>query len=146
VSDADLNEILKQVNLPDIVERVGGLDVDMNWSDLLSLGEQQRIAFARVLLSGAKYVILDEATSALDVDNEKCLYALLKARGITFISVGHRPTLAEFHSDMLELKVDGQWATTGLSSPKDSSTKDSSPEDFLQALRESVPKSQPISA
>ncbi len=65
----------------------------MDWADVFSLGEQQRIAFARILITRPKYVILDESTSALDVKNEENLYQYLLDLGTTFISVGHRPTL-----------------------------------------------------
>ncbi|VXD10559.1 ABC-type uncharacterized transport system, permease and ATPase components, involved in Hassallidin biosynthesis [Planktothrix serta PCC 8927] len=97
LSDAELYQVLKKVNLADLVERFEGLDVDKDWTDILSLGEQQRLAFARILVTKPKYVILDEATSALDADNEEQLYNLLVATGATFISVGHRPTLRKFH-------------------------------------------------
>lgn len=73
------------------------LDAEVNWGATLSLGEQQRLAFARVLLQRPRLALLDEATSALDQDNEGHLYGQLKATGVTFVSVGHRPTLRRFH-------------------------------------------------
>ena len=76
---------------------------------MLSLGEQQRLAFARVLLSRPRLALMDEATSALDVDNEQRLYAELKAAGVTFVSVGHRPTLAAFHDVVLRLQPGASW-------------------------------------
>jgi putative ATP-binding cassette transporter len=57
--------------LAELPERVGGFEVELDWANVLSLGEQQRLAFARLLLSMPNYVILDEATSALDLANEK---------------------------------------------------------------------------
>lgn len=108
-TDADLQAVLEQVNLAQLVERVGGFDTVLHWSDVLSLGEQQRLAFARMLLTKPKYAILDEATSALDVKNEEHLYSLLQASGVTYISVGHRPTLTHYHSQVLELIGDGTW-------------------------------------
>ncbi len=74
ISDRRLQEELQEVNLPNLIERVGGLDTELNWADFLSLGEQQRLAFARLRLTQPHYAILDEATSALDVGNEKRLY------------------------------------------------------------------------
>jgi putative ATP-binding cassette transporter len=110
VSDDDLKAILETANLPTLVERFpGGLDAVLPWADTLSLGEQQRLAFARLLLAKPRYAILDEATSALDVPNEERLYELLKASGTTFISVGHRPTLDRYHSQALTLLGDGAW-------------------------------------
>lgn len=139
VGDAELNAVLEQVNLADLTRRVGGLDVELSWTDLLSLGEQQRISFARVLLSNAKYVILDEATSALDVENEKQLYSLLQSRQLTYISVGHRPTLAQYHDTILELKGDNDWTAM-------SSAQADSPKKLLDNLREAIPSAQSVMA
>ncbi len=80
-----------------------------NWSQVLSLGEQQRLAFARLLITEPKYAILDEATSALDIHNEANLYQHLITTKTTFISVGHRPTLIEYHQFVLELLEDAKW-------------------------------------
>ncbi len=109
VSDEVLQDVLKQVNLADLASRVGGLDTVLSWSDVLSLGEQQRLAFARLVLTKPRYAILDEATSALDVKNEGQLYELLRTTGATFVSVGHRPTLVKHHHKVLELVGDGSW-------------------------------------
>jgi putative ATP-binding cassette transporter len=109
VTDELLQKVLEQVNLAHLAERVGGFDVELAWTDILSLGEQQRLAFARLLLSKPRYAILDESTSALDVENEKLLYQLLKKTGTTFISVGHRPTLVAYHKQVLKLDGHGDW-------------------------------------
>ena len=109
ISDEELQQILKQINLPDLAERFGGFDVEKDWSDVLSLGEQQRVAFARILINQPQYVILDEATSALDVKNEENLYRHLALKDITFISVGHRPTLFKYHHQVLELLDSENW-------------------------------------
>ena len=94
VEDSQLQQVLAQVNLADLAERFGGFDAEPDWTDLLSLGEQQRLTFARLLLNQPAYAILDEATSALDIENEAQLYQLLQASQTTFLSVGHRTTLA----------------------------------------------------
>ncbi len=82
-----------------------------NWAQSLSLGEQQRIAFARVLLQRPDYVFLDEATASLDEKMEKTLYQLIRSRlsATTVISVGHRSSLAAWHDLQLTLMGDGQW-------------------------------------
>ncbi|MDZ8237544.1 MAG: ABC transporter ATP-binding protein/permease [Nostoc sp. ChiQUE01a] len=103
LSDEELHQVLHRVNLSDLAERFGGFEVEQDWSDLLSLGEQQRLAFARLLITKPKYVILDEATSALDINNEEHLYSLLVETGITFISVGHRSTLKKYHQVIVNL-------------------------------------------
>ncbi|HEY9894597.1 MAG TPA: ABC transporter ATP-binding protein/permease [Candidatus Sericytochromatia bacterium] len=107
--DQHLTHILEQVNLADLAERFGGFEVERDWADVLSLGEQQRLTFARLLLQKPNYAILDEATSALDADNEAGLYQHLRAIGTTFLSVGHRSTLTQYHQSVLELSQDKTW-------------------------------------
>ena len=110
VTDCELAEILNRVNLSDLAQRVGGLDVEIDWANYLSVGEQQRLAFARIFLAKPKFAILDEATSALDVQNESRLYAELKKLGTAYISVGHRASLAPFHNQVLDLDGSGGWS------------------------------------
>jgi ABC-type uncharacterized transport system fused permease/ATPase subunit len=106
----------------DMATRVGngdpvmGLSVVTDWSNMLSLGEQQRLAFGRILVNRPRLVILDEATSALDTEAEARMYnvlqtmALEKSNGdltpgpsLTYVSVGHRPSLLVFHNKRLRL-------------------------------------------
>lgn len=108
-SDDHLRSVLEEVRLPELVRRYPDLDIKQDWPRLLSLGEQQRLAFARLLLNSPRFVVLDEATSALDVNTEKHLYKLLTERDMAFVSVGHRPTLAAFHDTVLELDGQGGW-------------------------------------
>ena len=109
ISDIEIQEVLEKVNLAKLAERFGGLDVVENWSQVLSVGEQQRVAFARLFLTKPNYVILDEATSALDVPTEEILYQQLQETSITFISVGHRPTLKNYHQQLLEITANESW-------------------------------------
>ena len=109
IPEPELINALKEVNLPNLIERSGGLDVEKDWDEVLSLGEQQRLAFARILINKPRYVILDEATSALDIQNEASLYQHLIENQITFVSVGHRPTLLNYHHYVLEIKENEQW-------------------------------------
>ncbi len=109
VEEQHLKQVLEQVNLAGLDERFGGFDTEQDWADVLSLGEQQRLTFARLLLNKPKYAILDEATSALDLGNEERLYQHLQAMGTTFLSVGHRSTLASYHQSLLELSQDKTW-------------------------------------
>jgi len=111
ISDAELLGVLERVNLPDMAKRFGGLDEEMDWEKVLSIGEQQRLAFARVLLTRPRFAMLDEATSALDIANEASLYQQLMATNTTLISVGHRSTILKYHKQVLELTGDGQWQT-----------------------------------
>ena len=109
ISDIEIQEVLARVNLAKLAERFGGLDVVENWSQVLSVGEQQRVAFARLFLAKPNYVILDEATSALDVRTEEILYQQLQETSITFISVGHRPNLKNYHQQLLEIIANESW-------------------------------------
>jgi vitamin B12/bleomycin/antimicrobial peptide transport system ATP-binding/permease protein len=110
VDDEHLRQVLRQVNLPDLEQRNGGFNTEQNWGEVLSLGEQQRLIFARLLLNKPKYAILDEATSALDPQNEKHLYQQLKLSGMTFLSVGHRESLSDYHQSILDLTADRTWS------------------------------------
>jgi putative ATP-binding cassette transporter len=108
-SDDQLRHVLTQVRLPELVHRYPDLDIKQDWPRLLSLGEQQRLAFARLLLNSPRFVVLDEATSALDVTTERMLYELLVKRDMAYVSVGHRPTLTAFHDTVLEIDGAGAW-------------------------------------
>ena len=109
LTDEHLLQLLQEVHLETLVERVGGLDTSNDWEKLLSTGEQQRLAFARVLVRQPSVVILDEATSALDNANEASLYRRLRESGVTLVSIAHRHSVLEHHSHVLELKGEGAW-------------------------------------
>ena len=108
-TDAELKEVLQQVNLQNLLSRVEGFDTEVPWENILSLGEQQRLAFARLLVTHPRFTILDEATSALDLKNEGNLYQQLQETKTTFISVGHRESLFNYHQWVLELAPDSSW-------------------------------------
>ncbi|MEG4577700.1 ATP-binding cassette domain-containing protein [Microcoleus sp. N3A4] len=109
LTDAELEEVLQQVNLQNLLSRVEGFDTEVPWENILSLGEQQRLAFARLLVTNPRFTILDEATSALDLKNEGNLYQQLQETKTTFISVGHRESLFNYHQWVLELSQDSSW-------------------------------------
>lgn len=114
VADDSLQEALNQVNLADLAQRFGGFSAQEDWGDVLSLGEQQRLTFARILLNRPDFAILDEATSALDLANEAKLYDHLCHTGTSFISVGHRESLNQYHQTVLELAEDHTWTLREL--------------------------------
>lgn len=110
IEDDVLNKVLEKVNLKSILDRVhGDYEMVLDWSNILSLGEQQRLSFARLLLYKPSLAFLDEASSALDEENEKILYGLLKELKCSFVSVGHRSTLIAYHQFILTIKEDAQW-------------------------------------
>ena len=107
-TEEKLKRILGLVGLEPLAERLDEVD---DWSRILSLGEQQRLAFARVLLVAPDWVFMDEASSALDEPREQELYELIKRELPTtsVVSVGHRSTLYAQHEMELRLTGDGSW-------------------------------------
>jgi len=109
-TDDHIREAVATANLSDVFDRV---DDDLNrvvdWNNVLSIGEQQRVAFARLFLRKPKFAFLDEATSALDEQNQTELYQRLRDTGIGYISVGHRTALAAYHDRVLQLDRTGGW-------------------------------------
>jgi putative ATP-binding cassette transporter len=101
-TDERLCSVLAEVGLAHLAER---LDRTELWSQQLSGGEQQRIAFARALLQEPRWLFLDEATSSLDAAAEAALYTLLNERlaGTTIVSIAHRPEIARYHQRVLEI-------------------------------------------
>jgi vitamin B12/bleomycin/antimicrobial peptide transport system ATP-binding/permease protein len=108
IDDATLKQTLQKVALPHLVER---LDEVLDWAKVLSPGEQQRIAFARVLLTRPKAVFVDEATSALDEGLEFICYNLVRSElpETILVSVSHRSTVEQHHTHELELLGGGEW-------------------------------------
>ena len=122
ISDTELLDMLQRVHLPELAERVGGLAAQADWAKLLSTGEQQRLAFARVLIARPRYAVLDEAASALDAVHEAALYRQLEGLAITPVSISHHPGLRPYHRWVLELQGDGQggwrlWPAQGYEFP-----------------------------
>lgn len=114
MSDKELEHILQQVNLQHLLPRVNDFDTEVPWENILSLGEQQRLAFARLLITHPSFTILDEATSALDLNNEGNLYQQLQSTKTTFISVGHRESLFNYHQWVLELSQGSNWQLVSM--------------------------------
>lgn len=112
--DAMLRAVLAAVDLEFLIERAGGLDSAYDFGRVLSLGEQQRIAFARLLLAKPVHALLDEATSALDAGRQAALYRALARSTPSYVSVGHRPELLLFHDHVLDLREGGRWTLAPL--------------------------------
>ena len=106
-------EVLLQCQLGHLAAR---LDDTADWSSVLSLGEQQRLAIGRALLGRPQVVFLDEASSAMDEGLEHAMYRLLREAlpKSILVSVGHRSSLLEFHNQELTLLGEGRWQLTGL--------------------------------
>jgi vitamin B12/bleomycin/antimicrobial peptide transport system ATP-binding/permease protein len=108
IDDETLRRTLHKVALPHLVSR---LDEVLDWAKVLSPGEQQRIAFARILLTKPMVVFCDEATSALDEGLEFICYNLVRTElpDTILVSVSHRSTVEQHHTHELELLGDGEW-------------------------------------
>ena len=151
ISDRELEHILQQVNLQHLLTRVDGFDTEVPWENILSLGEEQRLTFARLLITHPSFTILDEATSALDLDNEGNLYQQLQSTKTTFISVGHRESLFNYHQWVLELSEESNWQLVSIQdyqlqkgiivnpSQKEQITIDVYPKNELKIKLESAP-------
>ncbi len=102
-ADSEILESLKAVGLPHFVD---ALNRSENWAQVLSGGEQQRLAFARALLNKPDWLFLDEATASLPEEDQEALYRLLEERlpGTTLVSIGHRASLAQFHRKRLAMQ------------------------------------------
>jgi putative ATP-binding cassette transporter len=121
IPEDELRRVLQSVNLADLPERSGGFEAELSWADVLSIGEQQRLAFARLIINRPEFAVLDEATSALDSENEALLYRKLQEMNIHYISVGHRSSILEFHDYVLDLRGQDQWKLMTVGDYKTSS-------------------------
>jgi putative ATP-binding cassette transporter len=102
-TDAEIVDALKAAQLGHLVPR---LDEEAHWSNILSGGEQQRVAAARAVVFKPDWLFMDEATASLDDEAEAAIYTALKQRlpTTTMVSIGHRPTLRQWHDRRLELQ------------------------------------------
>lgn len=116
--NVDLDDVLRRVGLQTLLDRLNGnIDSVRRWDEELSLGEQQRLSIARVLVQRPSYVILDEATSANDLRHEACMYECIRDTCKGYVSVGHRQSIAAFHKQQLRLLGDqgaGKWELEAL--------------------------------
>ena len=105
-STASDAEIVAALQAAQRGQLTGRLDEDAHWSNMLSGGEQQRLAIARALVFKPDWLFMDEATASLDEPAEAAIYGALKERlpGTTMVSIGHRPTLRQWHDRRLELQ------------------------------------------
>jgi ABC-type uncharacterized transport system fused permease/ATPase subunit len=105
-------EWIKKFNLDHLLDMVSdnlNSKPDFNWSSVLSLGEQQRISYFRVLFHHPKFALLDEFTSSVDQETESLMYENLQELGITYLSIAHRDTVRKYHCYELKILNDGNY-------------------------------------
>lgn len=113
-SDERILRTLRTLNLVAVVYRAGGLDVEHNWGELLSLGEQQLLAFSRVVLADPSFVFLDHPSRALSECQVDGLLSLLRERGITYLTLGDEDEDEAWYDQRLDVAADGSWTLTQI--------------------------------
>lgn len=114
ISDSEVQRLLAMSGLSELFNRLSNFDEVLEWTNILSLGEQQRIGFARCFHMKPSVAILDESTSALDPANEELLYQTLRSLKIHFVSVGHRSQLKAFHDQLVLFDGRGHFALSDI--------------------------------
>lgn len=137
--DIELKHILEEAKLGYLPDREGGWDTRKEWKDVLSGGEKQRMAIARLLYHEPRYAFIDEGTSAVSQDVEGLLYEQCKEKGITLITISTRASLKRYHTFNLTLGLgeDGSewdWERIGTEKEKMGVERE------LKELRESLAK------
>jgi putative ATP-binding cassette transporter len=110
VPDAEILAVLRALGAEPVLQRAGGLDVAAEWDDLLSLGEQQLLAFARLLLAPPRFAFIDRPSSALDPERVGRILPLLAQRGISYLVLGSAEDPPDAYDAVLELEPDASWS------------------------------------
>ena len=109
VSDDLLREAVEEVGLWPLAHKVGGLDAECDWFEVLSAGELHMAALARLLVARPRFAFLDDLAAGLDAASLDRLYAALARTSITYVSAGNEPDLGQYHEQQLVLHGDGTW-------------------------------------
>ena len=106
--DDKAEALLNKVGLEGLLARYS-LDTPEEWETVLSGGEKQRLAWARLFLRRPRFALLDEASAGVSVDKLEDLYTTATDYGITLVTISHEPAVQRFHSQTVELKGKGEW-------------------------------------
>src|SRR5262249_14183260 len=109
VGEEEIRGLLARLGLDAVLERAGGLDVERDWDDALSLGEQQLFSVARVVLAAPHFVFLDRLRAALESSQVEGILKLFSARSITYLTLGNGTEAPDDYDAVLELANDGSW-------------------------------------
>jgi putative ATP-binding cassette transporter len=108
-SDAQIHQVLKGLDLEDSLARIGGLEVERDWDDILSLGELQRFAIARVLMIAPAFALLDRIETTLEPERMHDVLGMLDGAGITYVTIGRGDSDLPHYDKVLELSGSGPW-------------------------------------
>jgi len=114
VGDEQIGSLLHGLGLDGVLERAGGLDVERDWDDALSLGEQQLFSVARALLAVPRFVFLDRPRAALGSEQVDRILSLFSERSITYLTLGNGADGLDDYDVVLELADDGGWTWTSV--------------------------------
>jgi putative ATP-binding cassette transporter len=112
-ADAQISQLLIDFGLSDILD-AWGLEGVATWEDILSIGEQQRLSFARAVFAQPRLLIMDEATSTLDLQNETLCMQRVLDEEIALLTIAHRPSVVRYHQLMITMDMDGNFTSTPL--------------------------------
>jgi putative ATP-binding cassette transporter len=110
LAEARILEVLRELGVAGVLEKAGGLDVERDWGELLSLGEQQALSFARLALAAPRYAILDRPQTVLGVEAVAKALDFLAEQSITVVTFASDPALAARHDARIALAADGSWS------------------------------------
>jgi putative ATP-binding cassette transporter len=110
IPDDRIMATLRSLDIDSILVRVGGLDTEADWDDVLSLGEQQLLAFTHLLLLGPRFVFLDRPGTALDAEQLDRVLQMLHDDSIAYITLGNSHDNLSFYDAVLDLEPEGRWS------------------------------------
>ncbi len=109
VSDERMVNTMRELGLGSVLSRVGDLDVEQDWESILSLGEEQILAFTRLVLAAPQFAFLDRVYTAMTPDQASQLLLMLSMHSITYIALDEATNMPQLYDMILEIKVDGSW-------------------------------------
>jgi len=110
VADARILDALRELGMAAALEKARGLNVERDWNELLSLGEQQMLSFARLALAAPSYAVLDRPETVLGAESVRQALDFLTEQAITVVTFSSEPALADRHDARIALAADGSWS------------------------------------